>query len=272
MNTIPHPGSLLLAVAANLLILAGCKTQAPESAALQMDTAVYADSTATHICRVSIEYPANANDHLKQNFGEYVSESLGDAYAGSVLQPDSMALYYGTTMKDSLESMSKELRSLGSTAFQLSSDVKFTKVYETPQLVSFERDAYSFSGGAHGSHSVTGITFRKSDGRRFGTDMLINTAEGAFAELIKNGLKGYFSRNGQKVATDDDLNNCLLGVHAYDLPLPQFPPYLTQKGVTFVYQQYEIAPYAAGIPTFTIPYDKIKPYLSRAVRNALELH
>ena len=102
--------------------------------------------------------------------------------------------------------------------------------------------------------------------------MLVHTTDKGFRELITDGLKGYFSRNGEKVITDDQLNNQLLNVHVYNLPLPQNPPYLTKKGVTFVYEEYEIACYAAGIPTFTIPYNKIKPYLSRAVREALCLH
>lgn len=45
-------------------------------------------------------------------------------------------------------------------------------------------------------------------------------------------------------------------------PLPSTPPYFTRKGVTFVYQAYEIAPYAAGIPTFTVDFDDIDKYLS----------
>jgi hypothetical protein len=271
MNFITRTGMLLLAAVAAMFTFCGCKTTSAPTAASKTDTAVFADSAATRVCRVSIEYPTDTTTLLAHSFGEYVSESFGDTYRGSILQADSMAAYYGAAMNDSLKSMVSELQGLTSSVPQLADEVTLRKIYETPQLITFERDHYSYTGGAHGSHLVSGITFRKSDGRRFGSDMLINTSGTGFTELIKDGLKGYFSRNGMKVTTDDDLNNCLLGVHAYDLPLPQFPPYLTRKGVTFVYQQYEIACYAAGIPNFTIPYDQIKPYLSRAVREALNL-
>ena len=47
-----------------------------------------------------------------------------------------------------------------------------------------------------------------------------------------------------------------------DLPLPDFEPYMTEQGVTFIYQPYEISYYAAGKPEFTIPYNVVKPYLT----------
>ncbi len=46
------------------------------------------------------------------------------------------------------------------------------------------------------------------------------------------------------------------------LPLPGSEPDLTERGVTFIYQPYEISYYAAGKPEFTIPSDAIRPYLT----------
>ena len=51
----------------------------------------------------------------------------------------------------------------------------------------------------------------------------------------------------------DDVNN---------IPLPSAPPTFTRQGLSFVYQQYEIAPYAAGMINFNIPYKKILPFLT----------
>ncbi|MBQ2333538.1 MAG: DUF3298 domain-containing protein, partial [Prevotella sp.] len=36
------------------------------------------------------------------------------------------------------------------------------------------------------------------------------------------------------------------------------------------YQQYEIAPYAAGIISFIIPYEKIMPYLVPEIKAVIE--
>jgi hypothetical protein len=57
---------------------------------------------------------------------------------------------------------------------------------------------------------------------------------------------------------------------AYFLPLPQAAPYFTKDGITFVYAQYEIACYAAGMPTFTIPYNKIEGILTSSAAALLQ--
>lgn len=60
---------------------------------------------------------------------------------------------------------------------------------------------------------------------------------------------------------DEDVNH---------IPLPAWAPYLTHQGVAFAYQQYEIAPYAAGIISFIIPYEKIMPYLVPEIKAVIE--
>ena len=53
-------------------------------------------------------------------------------------------------------------------------------------------------------------------------------------------------------------------------PLPKCQPYLARHGMTFVYQPYEIAPYSAGAPQFTVPFEQIKPFLSRQGRKLIQ--
>ena len=43
------------------------------------------------------------------------------------------------------------------------------------------------------------------------------------------------------------------------------------KGVTIVFNTYDIAPYSAGEQTFFIPYDLVKPYLNDYGLHLLEL-
>ena len=85
-------------------------------------------------------------------------------------------------------------------------------------------------------------------------------------------LRQYLLSGGVKEAlTDEGLQSLLLYDGSVDyLPLPHNAPYLTEQGIVFAYQQYEIAPYALGIPTFTLNYQKIEPYLSSAVKEMLE--
>ena len=54
------------------------------------------------------------------------------------------------------------------------------------------------------------------------------------------------------------------------IPVPQFPPTFTKNGLVFLYQQYEIGPYAVGMPNFCIPYKKVLPYLTEEAAALVE--
>ena len=117
-----------------------------------------------------------------------------------------------------------------------------------------------YSGGAHGGYMCDGATFNKADGRRLGWNVIDLSKKDKLIALIREGLKEYF-----EVKTDAELDEML---QLYDdpdtpedeaatLPLPKTEPYLTEKGMVFIYQQYEIACYAAGLPTCIIPFEKM---------------
>lgn len=120
--------------------------------------------------------------------------------------------------------------------------------------------------------TVVGRTFSQIDGKQYGWELLKDTAKTGFRKLLKKGARKYFSTDKSRgEITDEELCEMLLldisgspvTVQQLDsFPLPSTPPYFTRKGVTFVYQAYEIAPYAAGIPTFTVDFDDIDKYLS----------
>ena len=53
------------------------------------------------------------------------------------------------------------------------------------------------------------------------------------------------------------------------IPLPAWTPYPTAEGLCFVYQQYEIASYADGMPSFTLPVDDVQAWLTPEARAIL---
>jgi hypothetical protein len=116
------------------------------------------------------------------------------------------------------------------------------------------------------------MTFRKSDGRRFGTDMMCNLYSDDIHAIIKKGLMEYFSEySSESVNTDDELKEYILTDDNVDyLPLPRNTPYITEEGFVFTYQPYEISYYAAGMPTFTVPISKMKPLLTQTALKMLE--
>lgn len=55
------------------------------------------------------------------------------------------------------------------------------------------------------------------------------------------------------------------------IPLPHNTAYLSPKGVVFIYSFYEIGAYVIGTPTFVVPYNKIKNFLTPEARHLAEI-
>ena len=140
------------------------------------------------------------------------------------------------------------------------SETEIHFLYETDKFVTYEMKKYEDMGGAHGGTFISGMTFRKSDGRRVEWDLFTKSMQ----DVIKKGLKKYFEIN-----TDEELENSLSLENTYMLPLPATPPVFTKEGVLFTYQQYEIAAYAAGLPSFIVPYNEAKLLMNTTGNNLL---
>lgn len=235
---------------------------------LKTDSIKYEQKTKDTEVSLKVDFPTSGNPTLTNIIAEYISEQLGGTYAGTLTQGDSILNYYGQAQRDSLMA---ERQDMGATPmpYLYSCDIK--KDAETDKYVTYTCYTEIYLGGAHGSHMVEGTTFRKADGRRFGYDMLRNTDSDAFHKLIKEGLIRYFNTGTTlAVKTDGELKNCLLVEDDVNyLPLPRTAPYLSKDGMTFIYQSYEIASYAAGMPTFTIPFDQVKPFLTETAKKML---
>lgn len=216
-------------------------------------------------CHFVADYPVKGNQGLTLMVREWISEQMGGTYKGSYENGDSVVQYYGKAALDTLRAFAKEM-SGDSPDMKLESTMSIRKSYETPKFVTYIASSYSYMGGAHGGATLEGATFRKSDGRKFGWDMFrLDSRFTKVQQLIKEGLKQYF-----KVKTDEELKSNLLNPdNIYLLPLPQAAPYFTKEGITFVYGQYEIACYAAGMPTFTVPYSKAEGLLTQAAVSLL---
>ena len=147
-----------------------------------------------------------------------------------------------------------------------------SKIAETDRYLTMSSRYEEFRGGAHGGVLGTASTFRKSDGKKMGWNMLTKTKTPEFHRLMINGLRSYFDvEGGEKITTDEQLKNCLIIEGSIDeLPLPQFDPYLMPEGVLFVYQQYEIAAYAVGMPAFVVSYKDIMPYLTDEAKELIK--
>lgn len=144
------------------------------------------------------------------------------------------------TVFPSMASLNYEYRRLG----------KFTTSYGN--LRSYEIFNFAFTGGAHGNYGWTYLVFDTKTGDKVTTDDLFREDSGvAVTELLKEALAEVYGP-----ANDDG------GVFYYgDAELFTPNVKVSEEGVTWCYNPYEIAPYSSGVLFATVGWDALAPYL-----------
>lgn len=124
----------------------------------------------------------------------------------------------------------------------------FTITYHTDCMISLYQDDYSFTGGAHGSTIRHSQNWNLQIGKQFSLNTLypnnpyfllpiLQQINKQIEQQIASGSNTYFD-------------------HYCQLVLETFQPtnfYITSDSIIFFFQQYDIAPYSSGIPTFSLP-------------------
>ena len=245
--------------------------------ALSMDTIRIERSDKMAEVSLLVQWPTDGDSALVRSVRQFICDVCGirnAAFQGSraewrdVVDTEYNGLVEGWqgTYGDSED---------GGPSFSSSTDVRL--LAETAGFVTMYGEASSYTGGAHGMAVHVGRTFRKGDGRAIGYETeqddhfdVVHKDDNLFADihsdalykLIKAGVHSYFKACGQPMTDDDELAAFLQVDNVNRIPLPGNAPYWTKTGIVFCYTQYEIAPYAAGMITFEIPYDRIREFLT----------
>lgn len=131
-------------------------------------------------------------------------------------------------------------------AYQLSVTPNYIGHINDVELIRI--DSYEFTGGAHGLPYSEHLMFDQKLKRQIKlNDILITGKKPKFEALAKAAYKKWVSE------FYDDIQD-------YEKTWPfslTDNVTLTDKGVDIVYQPYAIAPYAAGMPTLSIPYQQL---------------
>ena len=216
------------------------------------------------------------------SYPDFSGEGIDTAFTAE-LNGDSFAEdYVNFFARKGLERMTDDLREMAKEGYGGSflNNLTISLAEQTHDYLTFTLGYEVYTGGAHGGYCAEGATFSRRDGSRFSWSCFDPDKRAEMVELLKHGLMGYFSSSEEQVTTDSALFDFLLlfddpdtpeNELEFGLPLPQADPWLTREGLCFIYQQYEIAPYAAGLPNVTLPVDAVKDYLSEEGRRFLNL-
>ena len=291
--------SAIVAAVLPLLALSGCnnsnKTIKTETFTFY-DSAQYADVSVNAELPTSVKGVAGAirkglievMDSQLAFIGSYEGERLFDPYDGDPSDNAALVDYYRRKAMEVMDSNAaqdhEERVSYIMEDEDLSDDQKkdiiadiprweydfnLGKQYETGRFVVFNSSDYIYLGGAHGGVIGQGSpTFDKKDGHLV-TQFLRDDALVPMQSLLVAGLVDYFS-DEEGTINADNLRDYLF-LDDETIPFPAWTPHPAQEGLCFVYQQYEIAAYAMGMPSFIIPYDALKPYLTPEAADLLNI-
>lgn len=130
-----------------------------------------------------------------------------------------------------------------------------TKVLtNSPLLTTIQFDSYTYTGGAHGASLTTFINWdNKAKKQVLLDDILIP----GYRDSLSRIAESIFRKN-EGISPQDDLKAYFFEHNTFKLNTNYL---LTNSGIKFLYNQYEIKPYAAGKTELFIPYTAIKNLL-----------
>lgn len=289
-----HLSLITLALVASIMM--GCKAsstkaqaandvkeaQAADTLVVSTDSCILQEGEIVQ-CAISVDYPTEPNEFSK-NIRTILNEELANLYLGNMNgdQIEKQESYKGDLAngnlviekycKDNfayLKSQMKDLKDADPRAdANMSYDIRLNKEAETDSYVTYHCFSYVYLAGAHGSTFERSFNIVKATGKKL--SQVVDTARVKDLQpILRKGVLSYLNQQSgnesqtenEEQITDAQLNDYLF-IENGIIPLPSSSPYLAKDGVHFIYQQYEIGPYVMGLVSFTVPLEKIKPYLT----------
>ena len=258
------------------------EAQAADTLVVSTDSCILQEGEIVQ-CAISVDYPTEPNE-LSKNIRTILNEELANLYLGNMNgdQIEKQESYKGDLAngnlviekycKDNfsyLKSQMKDLKDADPRAdANMSYDIRLNKEAETDSYVTYHCFSYVYLAGAHGSTFERSFNIVKATGKKL--SQVVDTARVKDLQpILRKGVLSYLNQQSgtesqtenEEQITDAQLNDYLF-IENGIIPLPSSSPYLAKDGVHFIYQQYEIGPYVMGLVSFTVPLEKIKPYLT----------
>lgn len=132
---------------------------------------------------------------------------------------------------------------------QFEAYVAYEVTYNQNCVLSIYFDQYEYTGGAHGLTIRTSDTWDLQRSRRMELSDFFpnwNDYEDDIIQIIIKQIENQMAEGNVMFFNNyEELVKSAFKTNNY---------YLSRDGVVIYFQQYDIAPYAAGLPTFTIPF------------------
>lgn len=254
--------SLLIAC----LLLVGCERNALQTTSLSSEQVCYLTDAQEDSLTVSIhiEYPTaiGKTDALNNIQRDLKHRLFGEAYID--MEPQQALDAYVAMLKTEYkinnlplkEDWEKDNRDYEYAPICCEEQVLTGSVMgEVKGILSYCVERYVYTGGAHGSNFRQFVNYNLQTGEQIDEEQLF--AEN-YQEPLTQLLLQYMVEQNDEIALIQDLQEA--GYNVDDIhPNDNF--YLAEEGITYVFNPYDIAPYALGETEILIPWSALQNIL-----------
>jgi hypothetical protein len=129
-----------------------------------------------------------------------------------------------------------------------------TTVYTSSTTVTYKLETYMFTGGAHGGTFISTFTYDKAGKLLLLKDIL--SSPDALEKLSARARNYFYNKLGSQGQRE------IINIGTEPKEENWSAWYATDKSVTFIFQQYQIGPYAIGIQEFPLSRAEAKTLLN----------
>jgi hypothetical protein len=180
-----------------------------------------------------------------------------------MLSPNQVLQQQADTFFSNYQTLS-DYDSLPAHALQWLKSIEVGILMNQENLLCIETSEYVYSGGAHGMLNRLFYVFDSKSGRQLkAEDVFLPQSDSALTELLTTAIKARYEIN-----SDSSLTSFGLFVEVVE-PSDNF--WLSNTGIGFYYNSYELAPYSYGQSDLFLPFELLKGLLNKDLKQRLGL-
>ena len=215
--------------------------------------------------QINFTYPAKYDnkDILKKIQQQFVYSYFGDGYEN--LSPEEATAKYTEDYLNNYKDLEDEYKAEVAKAdetpvgawfsyFEMSSD---DIAYNKNDILSYTVNFENYTGGAHGAHSFTNHVIDMKTGNLIKEDDIF--IEGFQEDLAQILIDRIAKQN--TVENPKELEN--IGFFSIDEIFPNGNFLIDDNGITYTFNEYEIAAYVVGATNVHLPYEEIQYLLKK---------
>lgn len=159
-------------------------------------------------------------------------------------------------LKELKEAAQSQLTDFPDTFHPYSTQDQIQVLRADQKVFSFQREVYSYAGGAHGNAGTQGYVYDSQAGTQLDLEDVVTDLDGFYSCLIQKLNESEYS-GGLFDGWEETVRKEVYGEESeaegvsYELQWT-----LAQDGIQICFSPYEIAPWAAGTIKITLPYDQ----------------